>query len=155
MSIAAFYRQWVPFISEYSLANNPDIKSEIVWVKGNVQPFKKGQLLDYTEYGIIIKNYRTLYTRLEPKYSVPIPEGYRKTRDLFFHKGRWYATNSYEDFTTSSRAPKHLKWMGVALSDSAQEEYPQPIPFGELVSSFEEVVRELEQLTPLVLQEII
>lgn len=155
MSIAAFYRQWVPFISEYSLVNQPTIRSEPVWIKGNVQPFKKGQVLDYTEYGTIVKNYKTLYTSKEPDYEIDLPEGYRKERDLFYHKGRWYACNSFEDFTTLGRAPKHIKWMGVALGDSDQKDYPQPIPFGELVSSFENVVRELEQLTPIVIEEII
>ena len=73
MSIAAFYRTYVPFVrtySYYSEGNNVEVQTPPTWVKINLQPFKQGVQLDAAATGNIYKNWKTAYVRAIPVYDL-------------------------------------------------------------------------------------
>ena len=63
MSIAAFYRNYVPFVQAYSYnqSGRPvEVQTPPTWVKVNVQPYKQGLQFDLTQTGIISVSYTHL-----------------------------------------------------------------------------------------------
>ena len=71
MSIAAFYRNYVPFVQAYSYnqSGRPvEVQTPPTWVKVNVQPYKQGLQFDLTQTGIIFSNWKTVYARTIPVF---------------------------------------------------------------------------------------
>lgn len=160
MSIAAFYRTFVPFVRAYSYfdndtGNNVDVETPPTWVKVNLQPFKQGIQLDVTQTGNIYKNWKTAYARTIPVYDLEnIPPQATLNGEYFFYNGQWFAVTADQDWTTAGRAPKHYKYLAIAQTGQGSIQWPEPVPFGQLVENFEAVIRELHQLTPLVIEEL-
>lgn len=158
MSIAAFYRTYVPFVrtySYYSEGRNVDVETPPTWVKINLQPFKQGVQLDPAATGNIYKNWKTAYVRAIPVYDLTgIPSNATMNGEYFYFKGQWFAVTADQDWTTAGRAPKHYKYLAIAQTGQGAIQWPEPTPLGQLVEDFEAVIRELQQLTPLVIEEI-
>lgn len=170
MSIAAFYRNWVPFVTTYSYydddtGENVIVTTEPYFVKGNIQPFKQGTMFSLAEYGTSYKNYRTLYLKKTPVY-IDLPPDVSQLKTYAWVSGDsqvgqqqgWYVIIASKDFTKAGRAPKHYVFdcIYTATDQPGPEGSPlgEPVPFPELVDSFEAVIRELHELTPLVIEEI-
>lgn len=158
MSIAAFYRTYVPFVRTYSFyseGDNVEVQTPPTWVKINLQPFKQGVQLDPAATGNIYKNWKTAYVRAIPVYDLTgIPSNATMNGEYFYFKGQWFAVTADQDWTTAGRAPKHYKYLAIAQTGQGAIQWPEPTPFGQLVENFEAVIRELHQLTPLVIEEL-
>ena len=157
MSIAAFYRNYVPFVQAYSYTESGrpvEVQTPPTWVKVNVQPYKQGLQLDLTQTGIIYSNWRTVYARTIPVFDLEgIPSNAGLTGTYVYIQGRWYAATATQDWTTPGRAPKHYKYLAVASTGQGAITWPEPIPLGTLVDSFEAAVREIQQ-TSIVFTEL-
>lgn len=157
MSIAAFYRNYVPFVQTwtyFSSGNSVEVQTPPTWVKVNVQPFKQGLQFDLSQTGAIYNDWKTVYARVIPVFDL---EGIPANASLFgtyaYIQGRWFAVTATQDWTTPGRAPKHYKYLAVASTGQGAITWPEPIPLGTLVESFEMAVRELQQ-TSIVLTEL-
>lgn len=158
MSIAAMYRTWVPTVSRWGyldqLGDFVEVYSEFKYYKGNIQPFKKGFGLEDNVTGeLLFLEYLLLYTREEVAFEQPssIPE--TEDADMvfrwFYFDGKWYTIQGDENWSVSGRAPKHFKYSGKYQSGQGYvgNDVGDPVPLPELVSEFEAVVRELNQLS--------
>ena len=157
MSIAAFYRTYIPFVQNWSYYDRGDpvnVQTQPTWVKVNIQPFKQGLMFDMTDVGAIYSDWKTIYARSIPEFEV---EGFPPDAKLLgtyaYFGGRWFAVTATQDWTTAGRAPKHYKYLAVASTGSGAISWPEPIPFASLVENFEAAVRELQQ-TSILLTEL-
>lgn len=168
MSIAAFYRNWVPFVTTYGYLVDGDFvtfTTEPYFVKGNIQPFKQGTMFTLADYGSSYKNYRTLYLRNTPKYQ-DLPPQADQVKTYAWISGDtqvgqqegWYVIIASKDWTKAGRAPKHYEFdcLYTRTDQPGPEESPlgEPVPFPDLVDAFEAVIRELHTLTPIVIEEL-
>lgn len=168
MSIAAFYRSWVPFVTTYGYYSEGDfitVTTDPYFVKGNIQPFKQGTLFNLADYGSSYKNYRTLFLRKLPQY-IDLPAGAQQVKTYAWISGNsqvgqqegWYVVIASKDYTKAGRAPKHYEFdaLYTATDQPGPEGSPlgEPVPFPELVDRFEAVIRELHTLTPIVIEEL-
>ena len=157
MSIAAFYRTYVPFVESYAYyESGREVESQTppTWVKVNVQPYKQGLQLDLEQTGIIFSNWKTVYARSIPVFDREnIPQNATLTGTYAYIQGRWFAVTATQDWTTPGRAPKHYKYLAVASTGQGAITWPEPIPLGTLVEDFEKAVREIQQ-TSAVLTEL-
>lgn len=149
MSIAAFYRTYIPFVqsrSFYQDGRPEEVQTPPTWVKVNVQPFKQGLVVDPTLAGTIYNDWKTIYTRNLPEFDL---EGIPPNADLMgtyaYYDGRWYTVTATQDWTTPGRAPKHYKYLAIATTGVEAITWPEPVPLGTLVEDFEAAVRELQQ----------
>lgn len=165
MSIAAFYRNWVPFVTTYGYYVDGDwvaFTTAPYFVKGNIQPFKQGTMFSLEQYGTSYKNYRTLFLRHAPLYN-DLPPQAEQVQTFAYIEGNtqvgsvsgWYTIIASKDYTTAGRAPKHFEYDCLYTPPTPGETpIPPPVPMPELVDMFEAVIRELHILTPLVIEEI-
>lgn len=168
MSIAAFYRTWIPFVTTYGMyvgGNFVTFTTSPYFVKGNIQPFKQGTMFTLADYGSSYKNYRTMFLRKLPIFE-DLPEGAQQVKTYAWITGDtqigqqqgWYVVIASKDYTKAGRAPKHYEF--DALYTSTDQPGPEgsplgePVPMPELVDAFEAVIRELHELTPIVIEEL-
>lgn len=160
MSIAALYRTWVPTVARWSYLDNginEEVYNEFKYYKGNIQPFKRGFGVEDTSSGSLVFNeYLLLYTREEVDFEQPsgIPSGATNITLMFkwfYVDGRWYTILGDENWTRGGRAPKHFKYSGEYQSGQGYvgEDVGDPVPLPELVSEFEAIVSELNQVSNL------
>lgn len=158
MSIAAFYRTYVPFVQEWSFYSEGDpvtVQTPPTWVKVNIQPWKSGIVLDLSSAGTIFKDWRAVYARSIPEFDLTgIPSGATLNGTWYYYNGQWFTATATQDWTTPGRAPKHYKYQAIASTGVDAITWPAPIPMAQLVEQFENVVWELQQLTPIVLEEL-
>lgn len=165
MSIAAFYRDWVPFVTSYGHYVDGDFVEVITdpyFVKGNIQPFKQGTMFTLDQFMTSYKNYRTLYLRHEPVYA-DLPSDAQQVKTYAYITGNtqvgdvngWYVIIASKDYTKAGRAPKHYEYSALYTTTDQPAGVGEPTPMADLVDSFEAVIRELHELTPLVIEEII
>ena len=158
MSIAAFYRNWLPFTQRYSYYKEGDPAVGFlpyVFVKGNVQPWKQGLVSDLTQVGIIYRDYKTIYVKNKPEFDLSglPPDAVLEENPIVFWDGYWFNVQGNQDWTTAGRAPKHYKYLAIRRTiGPGDEPIPEPTPIPELVSSFELIVSELNLLTPIVIE---
>ena len=157
MSIAAFYRTWVPVVPRYTYFSEGDdvtTYGPTVYFKGNIQPWKSGLNLDITQVGIVFSDFLRFYSKGKVTFVRPV--GVPADAALvwwFWFKGRWYNTQGEQDWSVAGRAPKHFQYLGKFASND-QPAVGEPTPMPELVDAFALVVAELHNLTPLVIQAI-
>lgn len=158
MSIAAFYRNWLPFTKRYTYYDEGLAAQGFlpcVFVKGNVQPWKQGLITDLTQVGIIYKDYKTIYVKNEPVFDMSgLPAGATlEENPIVFWDGKWFDVQGNQDWTTAGRAPKHYKYLAIRRTiGPGDDPIPEPTPLPELVNAFELIVSELHQLTPIVIE---
>lgn len=164
MSIAAFYRNWVPFVTTYGHYVDGDfitVTTAPYFVKGNIQPFKQGTMFTLDQFSTSYKNYRTLFLRHAPVYP-DLPSDAEQVKTYAYIEGKtqvgdangWYVIIANKDYTKAGRAPKHYEYYGLYTTTDQPEGVGVPTPMPELVDSFEAVVRELHILTPIVIEAI-
>jgi hypothetical protein len=160
MSIAAFYRNWFPFTQRYTYFDEGDLVEgflPLVYVKGNIQPWKQGLIGTLTETGVIYKDYKSLYLKNFPVFDTSgVPVGATLDENpVVYWDGKWFDVNGNQDWTSPGRAPKHHKLLCIRRPvGPGDDPIPDPTPIPELVDAFELIVSELHQLTPLVIQGI-
>lgn len=156
MSIAAFYRSYIPLVATYTILSEGRqvlYYTPPQWMKCNMQPFKQGFMTELTEVGNIWRDWKVLYMRQQPVFDLTdIPEEASYSSTHAYYEGRWYAITATQDWSTAGRAPKHLKYLAVAVKTPDAPEIPVPVPLGTLVDRFEAAVRELQQVTDIVEQ---
>lgn len=158
MSISAFYRTWVPVVGQFTYMDKgrPEIwYSPVVYIKGNIQPWKKGELIQPISDGVLVlTDYNVLYTHYKPEFDLSDAPDEELTyeRTWAFHEGKWWDVQGNQNWTKAGRAVKHYKWFMSAQTGDTAPELPEPIPFGELVDSFGQAVRELQQ-TSFIIEE--
>lgn len=157
MSIKQFYRTNVAFVELYSYwEDGESINSYTnpVWTKGNLQPFKQGNMVGTTDdYLTVFTDWKVLYVKTRPvtdKTGVPPQAVYGAT--YFFYNGDWYIFTADQDWTTAGRGVKHWKILAFT-ADAITDDLPEPIPIADLVENFESVVSELNQTIPLITKE--
>ena len=165
MSIAAFYRNWVPFVTRYGYYSGGDFISVITqpyFIKGNIQPFKQGTMFTLDQFATSYKNYRTLYLRNAPDFPDLPPEA-TQVETFAYIEGNtqvgsaagWYTVIASKDYTQAGRAPKHYQYDCLFVTTTPGETpIPPPVPMPDLVDAFEAVIRELHELTPIVIEEL-
>lgn len=152
MSKKGLYRTDVALLQSYSrLVDGETVKtfSEVLWTKGNVQPWKQGIVFDLGQEGIRFSDYRVLYTRNMPPFP-PEPTGTTKALTHVYIDGRWYVVDGEQDYTTQAKGYKHYKLL--LMKSPKPEGIPDPVPVSNLVSDFQRVVEELKQ-TSIILEE--
>lgn len=157
MSIAAFYRNYVPFVQEwtyFSFGETVTTQTPPTWVKVNIQPFKQGLMSNLTGYGTVYNDWKTIYARVIPVFDLEgIPPTAALNGTYAYYNGRWFAVTATQDWTTPGRAPKHYKYLAVASTGQGAITWPEPVPLGTLVEDFEAAVREIQQ-TSIVFNEL-
>ena len=171
MSIAAFYRTWIPFVTTYTYNSEGSpvfVTTEPYFIKGNIQPFKQGTMFTLADYGSSYKNYRTMFLRKLPILTRPegLPPSAVAQKTYAWITGNtqigqqqgWYVVIASKDYTKAGRAPKHYEFdaLYTATDQPGPEGSPlgEPVPMPELVDAFEAVIRELHELTPIVIEEL-
>lgn len=152
MSKKGLYRTDVALLQSYSrLVDGETVKtfSEVLWTKGNIQPWKQGIVFDLGQEGIRFSDYRVLYTRNMPPFP-PAPTGTTKSLTHVYIDGRWYVVDGEQDYTTQAKGYKHYKLL--LMKSPKPEGIPDPVPVSNLVSDFQRVVEELKQ-TSIILEE--
>lgn len=155
MSIAAFYRNWIPFARAFTYFD-PETMDEvteyhIVHVKGNIQPFKGGLTIDIQQHITDMQAYRVVYTKksirnLWDDITIGQPGEYAFFYDV--EEGQWFRVEGKENWKRPGRNPKHHKYTG-RYSEQTTIAIGEPTPMPELVDKFEAVVAELHNLIPV------
>lgn len=165
MSIAAFYRDWVPFVTSYGYYVDGRFETFVTqpyFVKGNIQPFKTGTMFSLSEFASSYKNYRTLYLRQPPVYA-DLPPQATQVQTFAYITGNtqvgevqgWYLIIASKDYTRAGRAPKHYEYSALYSGGTPGDDpIPPPVLMPDLVDAFEAVIRELHELTPIVIEEL-
>lgn len=162
MSIAAFYRSWLPFVVSYGTyveGSWVTVTSSPFFVKGNIQPFKSGTMLTLAEAGVAYKNNRTIYLRNLPVLP-NLPPDAQAVKAYVWIDGNtvlgeskgWFVVTTSKDYTKAGRAVKHYEMTGLYSASDQPEGIGEPTPLPELVDEFEAIVSELHILTPLILE---
>lgn len=164
MSIAAFYRSWLPFVVSYGTYVEGEfttVTSPPFFVKGNIQPFKSGAMLTLEEAGIAYKNNRTIYLRNLPELPT-LPPDAQSVKTYVWIDGNtligeakgWFVVTTSKDYTKAGRAIKHYEMTGLYSAKDQPQGIGEPTPLPGLVDEFELIVSELHILTPLLLEVI-
>lgn len=156
MSIAAMYRNWIPFARAFSYydPDTMDLVTEyhIVHVKGNIQPFKSGLTIDIQQHITDLQSYRVVRTKkpitnLWDDVTIGEPGEYDYFYDV--EVGRWFRVEGIENWRRPGRNPKHHKYIG-RYTEQITDDIGEPTPMPELVDKFEAVVAELHNLIPAI-----
>lgn len=155
MTIRQLYRSWVAVVGEFTYNDSGRPKavySDIQWIKGNVQPWKKGEALESTTQGLLVfKDYKVVFTAnpietaSDEELDIP-PEAsdIEFKRNWMYVGDKWYALMQTQDWTTPNRGVKHYKHFILHESGSVQEVVPPftPTPMAKLVDDFGVSARE-------------
>lgn len=122
MTISAFYRTSLPMVAQYTRRQDGDIEeyiSPIVYMKGNVQPWKKGESFTNTQGGIILTGMQVMFTRATPVFSLeeaPTGAQWEYVKTFVFDDGQWLTALQKQNWTKAGRNVKHYKWFVSAAS---------------------------------------
>lgn len=150
MSRKGLYRTHVAFVAIGGVYEDGEVvptMSNIVWTKGNLQPYKQGITSVTTSAGDVFKDWRTLYVKKKPElvgandeYAIPVIT-------YFVYNNTWYKISSEQDWTIQGRGAKHYKIIAQKSTKPDGVELPQPI--GRIAQDFEIAIAELKQSTKL------
>ena len=159
LSISAFYRTWLPCVAHYTYSQQGqgrDWFSPITYVKGNVQPWKKGEVVEVGTATLSFRDYQTAYIKKEPEFDLTdLPEDAVFTRLYFYLEDKWFASLQTQNWTRANKAVKHYKhFISAQQGLDVIPNVGVPTPFGELVDEFDSIVRELQQVTPIIQEQL-
>lgn len=146
MARHGMYRGWIGFFTE---RNDSGSKvSEVRWVKGNTQPYKKsGTVVDITGGFIEIKEVggRVVYTKQNP-----FPEATSPDYFVYFidpANGLPYRVESEANWNTyAGRSPKHYEFKGSREMALSFPNTPNTTPTANSVADYESKVASLKVL---------
>lgn len=145
MSKKGLFRTHVALVTVVSewVDGEPVLVANTVWTKGNLQPYKQGISIELTEAGYRYNDWRILYLKDMPVFSVEdAPQ-----LSYFVVNEEWYLIQSKQNWTTQAKGAKHYKLIG--------QKTPKPdfvnmtMTIGELAQDFENAINELDQATKL------
>lgn len=126
----SFYRDYVAFYKMYGYYDNygnyVSGYTEPFITKVNIQPFKEGEMLTFTESTTYYqKGYKKVYTREFPTFTEETPED---SEFLFYHAkdGEFYQVQGNMDYQTPARGPKHFKFLAVKYPDADTPDITPP-----------------------------
>lgn len=148
MSKKALYRNRVAILDTYQKTSSSQGQlfwsPEILWTKGNVQPYKAGIEGSVSPDGVFFSDWRVLYVKELPPFDLSKkPVGYEKARSYYWYEGNWYFIQSKQEWETQARGVKHLTLIGELTGDFLDAP-PDLTPLSKLVNSFERVTKELK-----------
>lgn len=150
MSRKSLYRTHVAFVveqGEFVDGGDDPYKANIVWAKGNLQPYKQGITTSLEPEGNVFKDWRILYVKKIPEL-VGAGGEYEVLRVKYFvYDNKWYKITSEQDWTLQGRGAKHYKIIAQKTGKPEGIKLPQPV--GKLAQNFETAVAELKQSTKL------
>lgn len=152
MSKKALYRIDVAFMQAYSIYSDGESVTsytDVVWTKGNIQPYKQGLTVESVDAGYRYNDWRVLYIREMPEFDLSnLLPNTEPSRVYVYYEGNWYYIQSDQDWSTQARGVKHRK----LLIEKTQppEGVATPTPFNNLVEDFENAINELEQASTLI-----
>lgn len=153
MSKKGLYRIDVAFLDTYSGYQDGEpvtVTTDVVWIKGNMQPWNKGITVDITTAGDVFKDWRTLYTKELPNLTIsqPLPPSPQKGSSYVYYDAKWYKIIGTQDWSNQAKGVKHFE---LLLQKSvAPDGVPNPIPVNNLVRDFERAIQELNQTTIII-----
>lgn len=150
MSKKGLYRNHVAFVtvgSEWVDGESVPTMSNVVWTKGNLQPYKQGITVVTTSAGDRYSDWRTLYVKNMPKLVGHGGEYEPVGIKYFVYDNTWYKITSEQDWTLQAKGVKHYKIIAQKTTKPDGVALPQPI--GRLAQEFETVITELKQTTKL------
>lgn len=156
MSIKQFYRSNIAFVQMYSMwvdGEAVNTYTKPVWYKGNVQPYKDGNMVTLEEALTRFQQWRVLYTKFKPEIdTTDVPTDAQYGATYFYFEGNWYKYQAEQDWTTAGRGVKHWKVLALTSKEINREvDVDPPVPVADLVENFEAIVSELNQTIPLIL----
>ena len=146
MSKKALYRNHVALVNVTSGWVDGEPTSElnqVVWTKGNIQPFKLGLSITDTDAGVRFKDWRTLYLK-----DMPLAAGSFQSISYFVYNNVWYRIESEQDWSIQARGVKHYKIIGQMTAKP--DGITTPVPLGKITQDFENAINELSQATKLI-----
>lgn len=150
MSRKALYREHVAFVAIDAVwidGESVTTMSNVVWTKGNLQPYKQGITVVTTVAGDEYKDLRTLYVKDLPKL-VGAGGEYAPTATIYFvYNNAWYKVMSEQDWTNQAKGVKHYKI--TAQKTTKPDGVILPEPVGKITQKFEIAIEELKQATNL------
>lgn len=150
MSRKGLYRTHVAFVVEQGEfidgGKNSDTPN-IVWTKGNLQPYKQGVTSVLEPSGNIFRDWRILYVKKLPQLVGSGGEYSVSQVKYFVYNNKWYKITSEQDWTMQGRGAKHYKIIAQKTTPPDGIKLPQPV--GKLAQDFETAVAELKQSTKL------
>jgi len=150
MSRKGLFRTHVAFVAIGAVfvdGESVPTMSNVVWTKGNLQPFKQGITIVTTEVGDRFKDWRTLYVKKMPEIVGSNDEYAPPVITYFVYNNSWYKISSEQDWTIQGRGVKHYKIIAQKSVKPDGVELPQAI--GEIAQDFEIAIAELNQTTKL------
>lgn len=159
MSISAFYRTWLPCVAHYTYTvsgRSENYYTPVAYIKGNIQPWKEGEAVQPVEGGgLQFTDYQLAYVKRNPEFDLTeLPTDAKFIRIFLYLDNIWYAVLNNQNWTRANKAVKHNKWFISATSGVTTPDIPTPTPFGELVDSFDSAIRELQQVTPIIQEQL-
>lgn len=118
--------------------------TNVVWTKGNLQPYKQGISMELADAGYRYNDWRILYLKDMPVYSI---EEELSQLGYFVVDGEWYLIQSKQNWATQAKGAKHYKLIGQKTAKSDLVNMTMTI--GELAQDFENAINELDQATKL------
>ena len=151
MSRKALYREHVAFVvigTSWQDGESVPTMSNVVWTKGNLQPYKQGITVATTEAGDRYKDWRTLYVKDLPKVVGEGGEYSVESTTYFVYNNAWYKVISKQDWSNQARGVKHYKITAIKTPKPDGVTLPEPV--GKLTQNFEIAIEELKQATKLI-----
>ena len=151
MSRKALYRQHVAFVvigASWQDGESVPTMSNVVWTKGNLQPYKQGITVVTTEAGDRYKDWRTLYVKDLPKLVGEGGEYFVEPTTYFVYNNTWYKVISKQDWSNQARGVKHYEI--TAIKTPKPDGVTLPKPIGKTTQNFEIAIEELKQATKLI-----
>lgn len=151
MSNKNMVRGYIPFYTK--LVQSPETVSEVVWVKGNMQPFKLDGVYDVSDTPEVIMEIevegRIVYTKTNPFPNAVYPD-----YELYFidpKNNKSYRVRGEADWTTlAGRGAKHLKLKGDREGSVLFPTQPSILVTPNSVEDYEDSVLRLKIMTNII-----
>ncbi|WP_168016601.1 hypothetical protein [Halomonas salinarum] len=123
----SFYRTMVAFYASYGGYVNgryEEIVTDPLFKKVNIQPFKDGEMLTFSESTTYYtKGYKKIYFRPPLDFPETPPED---AEIIIFYDGDFYQIQGDMDFTSPGRGPKHMKMLAVKYAAGTEPDITEP-----------------------------
>lgn len=160
MSIEAFYSTHIVMVQQYTYWQGGRTKtgwSEMAYTKGNIQPWKKGEIIQNTaENGLLFTDTQVAYVKNMPEFVTNIPSNVEEVEVTFMFvwlpdEQKWYTVKQTQNWSRARRGPRHYK-MFLSYTTPAPDSEPIPTPNIDQASveRFLNETYELEQAAKLI-----
>lgn len=155
MSIAAFYRTEIPMVQEWGYYESGTFKksfSDIVYTKGNVQPWKEGERVNNPAGGVYFSEYTIIYIKEIPEFTTTLPpdiDSLALVGTRVWIEDRWFNITGTQNWRRAGRGPKHYKLQANYTTGPGIVYPPTPETSQRTVEALFNETYELEQVLAL------